>query len=95
VRRVRTRITSRRRRTSTAPPRAGFVFFTIDPSDHVDGKTDGYSKAELDEKLGAIRGEVEWVSKYRGKSLKLPTGTTVTIDDQAVARCAVEVREGR
>jgi hypothetical protein len=69
---------------------AGFVFFTIDPSDHVDGKTDGYSSAELEKKLSAIRGEVEWVAKYRGKSLKLPTGTTITIDEQAVARCAVK-----
>src|SRR6476660_7354272 len=39
---------------------AGFVFFTIDPSDHVDGKTDSYSEAELATKQPAIRGAVEW-----------------------------------
>ena len=65
---------------------AGFVFFTIDPSDHVDGKTDSYSAAELEQKRAALKGEVEWVSTYRGKSLKLPSGTTITIDVQAVAR---------
>ena len=69
---------------------AGFVFFTIDPSDHVDGKTDSYSAAELQQKLSAVKGEVDWVDKYRGKSLKLPTGTTISIDDHAVARCAVK-----
>ena len=56
---------------------AGFVFFTIDPSDHVDAKD--HSPADAD-----------WVNGYRGKSIKLPTGTTITIDDQAVARCAVK-----
>ena len=68
---------------------AGFVFFTIDPSDHVDGKTDSYSEAELNQKLGPIRGEVEWVNRYRGKTLKLGS-TTLSIDEKACARCAVK-----
>src|SRR5207249_4417509 len=58
--------------------------------DHVDGKTDGYSAPELGQKLTAIKGEVDWVNAYRGKTLKLPTGATIRIDDQAVARCAVK-----
>src|SRR3546814_1892766 len=29
---------------------AGFVFFTIDPSDHVDQKADNYTAAEVDSK---------------------------------------------
>jgi hypothetical protein len=68
---------------------AGFVFFTIDPSDHVDGKTDSYSEAELAQKLGAIRGEVDWVFGYRGKSVKLGA-TTLNIDEKACARCGVK-----
>src|SRR6476646_7641976 len=60
---------------------AGFVFFTIDPSDDVDGKTDSYSEMELDQKLGAIRGDVDWVFKYRGKSVKLGS-TTLSIDEK-------------
>jgi hypothetical protein len=69
---------------------AGFVFFTIDPSDHVDGRTDSYSAAEVQQKRAALEGEVDWVNQYRGKSFKLPTATTISIDDQAVARCAVK-----
>ena len=41
---------------------AGFVFFTIDPSDHVDGKADDYTPTELDAPIGGaervIRGEL-------------------------------------
>jgi hypothetical protein len=69
---------------------AGFVFFTIDPSDNVDGKTDNYSAAELSQKLELARKDAEWVFKYRGKGVKLPGGTTITIDDEACARCAVK-----
>ncbi len=50
---------------------AGFCFFTIDPSDHVDKDTD----ADV----------VAWVDSYRGKLVKLSTGTTITIDDSTVA----------
>jgi hypothetical protein len=69
---------------------AGFVFFTIDPSDHVDGKADSYSENELNEKFGAVRGESSWIDAYRGKSLKLASGTTISVDDRAASRAAVK-----
>jgi hypothetical protein len=69
---------------------AGFVFFTIDPSDHVDGQADSYSADVLQEKLSAVRAQVPWLDEYRGRSLKLDTGVTVTIDEPALARCAVK-----
>jgi len=69
---------------------AGFVFFTIDPSDNVDGHADTYSESQLMEKFNAIRGETTWIDGYRNKSIKLPTGVTLNIDDRAIARCAVK-----
>src|SRR5207248_4601593 len=33
---------------------AGFVFFTIDPSDHVDGNADSYSADELDRRIKEV-----------------------------------------
>jgi hypothetical protein len=68
----------------------GFCFFTIDPSDHVDGKADTYDADTLATKAKAAGADGEWVNQYRGKSLKLDTGTTITIDDKAVARAAVK-----
>jgi hypothetical protein len=56
---------------------AGFVFFTIDPSDHVD-----VSKAPGD--------EARWISSYRGKKVTLASGTSFVIDDQVCARAAAK-----
>src|SRR5688500_12310581 len=53
---------------------AGFVFFTLDPSDYVD-------------KPGSSE-QVAWVQEYRGKQVKLPTGTSINIDDQTAQRAA-------
>ncbi|HYO09260.1 MAG TPA: tagaturonate epimerase family protein [Tepidisphaeraceae bacterium] len=69
---------------------AGFCFFTIDPSDHVDGQADSYDAAALAAKAKAAGADAEWVGQYRGKSIKLPSGTTISIDDQAAARAAVK-----
>jgi hypothetical protein len=69
---------------------AGFCFFTIDPSDYVDGHTDEYDADTLATKLKTVGDEAAWVSAYKGKSVKLPTGTTINIDDRAAARAAVK-----
>src|SRR5688500_7866960 len=55
---------------------AGFVFFTLDPSDYVDKYTDADAQA------------VAWVREYRGKRIKLPSGTTIDIDDATADRAA-------
>jgi hypothetical protein len=69
---------------------AGFVFFTIDPSDHVDPTADDYSDTLLAEKVKAVRGETEWLDGYLGKSIKLSTGTTVLLDQKTLSRAAVK-----
>ncbi|MBA2707658.1 MAG: hypothetical protein H0U59_07635 [Gemmatimonadaceae bacterium] len=69
---------------------AGFVFFTIDPSDHVDGDADSYTEIELAEKYSGVRAASAWIDEYRGKSIRLLTGTTITVDQRAAMRCAVK-----
>ncbi|HSI34350.1 MAG TPA: tagaturonate epimerase family protein [Tepidisphaeraceae bacterium] len=71
---------------------AGFCFFTIDPSDHVDGRADDYSAAELADKHSAATkaADIAWVESYKGKSIKLETGTTIAIDEATVRRAAVK-----
>lgn len=69
---------------------AGFTFFTIDPSDHVDEHADGYDEPTLREKFTTVRDQIDWFDDYKGKSVSLPTGTTVELDEAACMRCAVK-----
>lgn len=69
---------------------AGFTFFTIDPSDDVDPQTDNYNREELSAKFAAVREQVDWVEKYRGKKIELATGTTIDLNEEAVMRAAVK-----
>jgi hypothetical protein len=69
---------------------AGFCFFTIDPSDHVDPQADDYKETQLAEKAKATRGDAEWLEGYLGKSIKLSTGTTITLDHRTLSRAAVK-----
>jgi hypothetical protein len=69
---------------------AGFCFFTIDPSDYVDGQADTYDADTLATKVKAVGGDANWVNEYKGRSIDLPSGTKITIDDRAAARAAVK-----
>ncbi len=69
---------------------AGFTFFTIDPSDHVDPHADNYDEPTLRAKFAAVAGEVGWLDAYRGRKVALPTGTAVTLDEQACLRAGVK-----
>ncbi len=69
---------------------AGFTFFTIDPSDHVDEKSDGYDAATLDEAFGKVREQISWYDSYLGRTVELPNGTKITFDEEACKRCAVK-----
>jgi tagaturonate epimerase len=69
---------------------AGFVFFTIDPSDNVDGHADSYNANTLAEKVKALGDEANWVAAYKGRKVDLPNGTKLSIDEQAVARASVK-----
>ncbi|GIW96844.1 MAG: hypothetical protein KatS3mg111_0177 [Pirellulaceae bacterium] len=70
--------------------RAGFTFFTIDPSDAVDQHADDYSESELRERFTKIRDQAPWYGSYVGKTVELPTGTIVELDEQACMRAAVK-----
>lgn len=69
---------------------AGFTFFTIDPSDDVDPKADDYSESELQAEFAAVRDEVEWLERYRNRSVRLDSGTTVEFTEAACLRAAVK-----
>jgi len=69
---------------------AGFTFFTIDPSDDVDVRTEGYAFSELQDRFSAVKGEVDWFERYRGRRITLGTGTVIDLTDQAVMRAAVK-----
>lgn len=68
----------------------GFCFFTIDPSDAVDAKADNYPADVLKGRFAEVRDEIDWFDKYRGKNVKLSTGTNVVLDEEAVMRAAVK-----
>ena len=68
----------------------GFTFFTIDPSGHVDQRADDYSEHLLNEKFVTIVGEVPWIDAYRGRRVKLTTGTEIELTDAACIRAAVK-----
>ncbi len=69
---------------------AGFCFFTIDPSDHVDGQADSYDATALQAKFKAVAGETEWVRDYSGKAFDLPNGQKLSISEADAQRAAVK-----
>ncbi len=69
---------------------AGFTFFTIDPSAHVDAHADNYDEATLRQKYNAVAAEIDWFDKYRGKTVTLATGTGIRLDEEACLRAAVK-----
>lgn len=69
---------------------AGFGFFTIDPSDHVDFEADGYDANVLAERFDAVRGQVDWVDDYLGKTVRIDRGPTIEMDAPTVQRAAVK-----
>jgi hypothetical protein len=69
---------------------AGFTFFTIDPSALVDPQADDYSLDLLREKYVPLRAEVDWLDEYRGKKIRLPSGTAIELDEAACLRAAVK-----
>lgn len=69
---------------------AGFTFFTIDPSGYVDPHADSYSREELARRFAAAREVAPWYESYKGRKVKLETGTTIDLDEAACMRCAVK-----
>ncbi len=69
---------------------AGFTFFTIDPSDHVDQQADNYDAATIDEKFARVQDVSTWVNDYSGKTITLPNDTHLEFDALSVRRAAVK-----
>jgi hypothetical protein len=68
----------------------GFTFYTIDPSDHVDGNADDYDEQTLRERFSTVRNSVAWFDSYLNRQISLPSGRSFMIDEQAAMRCAVK-----
>jgi hypothetical protein len=69
---------------------AGFVFFTINPSDHVDPAADDYLPGELHRRFRDLQGDVNWTEQYIGRQVRLEHGTTVEFPVDVVYRAAVK-----
>ena len=69
---------------------AGFVFFTIDPSDHVDQQADDYDAKTVQEKATTLGDAGEWIDQYLGKTVRLPNNTQLEFEELAVQRAAVK-----
>ena len=69
---------------------AGYTFFTIDPSDHVDEKADTYDESTLRERFAEIQHELTWLGEYRGRQLTLETGARIECTEQACLRAGVK-----
>lgn len=69
---------------------AGFTFFTIDPSDHVDAHADDYDPATLAQKFKAVADDLPWIGQYQGKTIEVPDGPAIEFDETTVQRAAVK-----
>lgn len=69
---------------------AAFTFFTLDPSEFVDRTADTDDEATLRAKFAAVEPELPWLAAYCGQSLRLSSGTTVTIDELSWLRAGVK-----
>jgi hypothetical protein len=69
---------------------AGFVFYTIDPSQYVDTNADDYDLNTLREKFCDVRDKIGWAEQYTDARIPLAGGKTTAIDAEASMRCAVK-----
>jgi hypothetical protein len=69
---------------------AGFTFYTLDPSDHVDRHADDYDERTLRERFAPLRSRFEWCREYVERKVSLPSGRSFIIDEESSLRCAVK-----
>ena len=75
---------------------AGFTMFTIDPGDHVRSDADEMDDNRLSSEMQAMDWKTleisaaDFRSAYAGRSFTLDGGTSLSIDDRALARSAVK-----
>jgi hypothetical protein len=68
---------------------AGFVFFTLDPSDDVDQRADRYDAAQLAEKFRSVSDFAPWIDAYQGRVVRMAAGA-IEFDRQTLERAAVK-----
>ena len=77
----------------TAPPPAGFTFFTIDPSPEVDGQADDYAEPpNYEPNSPPSPTDIDWVDKYRAKKSNSKPATSSTLDAQPVIARRRQIR---
>jgi len=69
---------------------AGFVFFTIDPSEHVDAEADTCDDATLASRFDAVKSQLDWLDQYDGATVGIQDGPTIEFDRQTIRRAAVK-----
>jgi len=75
---------------------AGFTMFTIDPGDHVDNDAQAADLLALRSKFEALpwkdleTNAQDLRARYLGKSVHLPDGSVVTLDEEALLRAAAK-----
>jgi hypothetical protein len=77
---------------------AGFVFFTIDPSEYVDQGADDYDGYQIEERFrdlidGKVKGASDFLKLYRGNTFEIDDGqekVRVTFDELSLKRAAVK-----
>ena len=67
---------------------AGFTFFTIDPSAHVDRQADDYDADTVRAKFREHF--VDWIADYYGEQVRLATGSVIEFDELTCQRAAVK-----
>lgn len=73
---------------------AGFVFYTIDPSDYVDQQADDYGRSQIEEKYQAlvdekVEGARDFIKLYRGKTFEFEN-QRVSFDEISLKRASVK-----
>jgi hypothetical protein len=68
----------------------GFTFYTIDPSDFVDGKADDYDESQLRDHFASVSASTSWIQEYINRRVPLVGNRAFTIDESAAMRCAVK-----
>lgn len=74
---------------ANATASAGFVTFTIDPSDHVDPLAAGYDAPTLDRRFREMYNDVSWVDEYVGRTVEIADSLKIEFDVPTVRRVAV------
>lgn len=69
---------------------AGFTFFTLDPSPHVDASAVALSPSELAERYEMHKSEVDWALEHADTQVSLPNGTALKLTKEDCLRAAIK-----